>query len=172
MKRFHVHVAVEDLAANVRFYSAMFGVAPTVLKDDYAKWMIEDPRVNFAISSRGLKAGINHLGIQVESGAELAVLRQQTERAEIAALDQPAAACCYARSNKYWTTDPQGVAWETFQTLGAIPVYGESARKAESTGEDTAACCIPAPAEAPTTACCGSGAESPGNGERTERCCG
>src|SRR5262249_609230 len=125
MKRFHVHLAVEDLAANVRFYSAMFGAEPTVLKDDYAKWMIDDPRVTFAISSRGLKTGINHRGVQVESDAELVSLRGQAERAEIAALDQPAAACCYARSNKYWTTDPQGVAWETFHTLGTIPVYGE-----------------------------------------------
>ena len=140
MKRFHVHLAVEDLAANIRFYSAMFGMPPAVSKDDYAKWMLEDPPVNFAISSRGLKAGVNHLGIQVESDEELTQLRAQAERAELVAIDQPQAACCYARSNKYWTTDPQGVAWETFQTLGAIPVFGEDAREAKS---EKAACCIP-----------------------------
>ena len=142
MKRLHVHVSVDDLAQSVRFYSTLFAAEPTVLKDDYAKWMIEDPPVNFAISSRGLKAGINHLGFQVESEDELARLRAQTERAEIVALDQPAASCCYARSNKYWTTDPQGIAWETFQTLGAIPVFGEDAQEA-STQSETSACCIP-----------------------------
>lgn len=124
MKRFHVHVAVDDLAASIRFYSAVFGMPPTVEKGDYAKWMLEDPRVNFAISSRGLKPGLDHLGIQVDSDAELTALRTEVAKAEIAALDQPGAACCYATSNKYWTTDPQGIAWETFRTLGDIPTFG------------------------------------------------
>lgn len=114
MKRFHVHVAVDDLAASIRFYSAVFGMPPTVEKGDYAKWMLEDPRVNFAISSRGLKPGLDHLGIQVDSDAELTALRTEVAKAEIAALDQPGAACCYATSNKYWTTDPQGI-------LGDLP---------------------------------------------------
>ena len=109
MKRFHVHVAVDDLDANVRFYSKMFGTPPTVLKLDYAKWMLEDPRVNFAISKRGVKPGVDHLGVQVESDAKLHRLREQVAAAEIAALDQSNAECCYARSDKYWITDPQGI---------------------------------------------------------------
>lgn len=137
MKRFHVHVAVDDLDANVRFYSTVFGTQPTVLKSDYAKWMLDDPRINFAISKRGAKSGVDHLGVQVESEQELSELREQVAAAEIAALDQPNADCCYARSDKYWVTDPQGVAWETFHTLDSIPVFGETAR-AERT-----ACCSP-----------------------------
>ena len=108
MKRFHVHISVEDLEANVRFYSTIFGMPPTVLKSDYAKWIVDDPRINFAISNRGLRAGIDHLGVQVESEAELTALREQVSKAQISAFDQPNADCCYARSDKYWTTDPQG----------------------------------------------------------------
>lgn len=152
MKRFHVHVAVDDLDANVRFYSTVFGAAPTVLKPDYAKWMLEDPRINFAISRRGLTPGVDHLGVQVESEQELTSLRQQVAEAEIAALDQPKTECCYARSDKYWVTDPQGVAWETFHTLDSIPVYGHTAR------EEGTQCCSPAPtvgsASAKSGACC------------------
>jgi catechol 2,3-dioxygenase-like lactoylglutathione lyase family enzyme len=139
MKRFHVHVAVNDLDASVRFYSNVFGMPPTVLKEDYAKWMVEDPRVNFAISKRGLKPGVDHLGMQVESEAELTELRKQVAAAEIAALDQTNTVCCYARSDKYWITDPQGVAWETFHTLDSVPVYGEASRAQQT------ACCSPAP---------------------------
>jgi len=144
MKRFHVHVAVDDLAANIRFYSAAFGMPPSVEKPDYAKWMLEDPRVNFAISTRGRAPGVDHLGLQVDSEEELVALREQVTRAEIAALDQPRAECCYARSDKYWTTDPQGIAWETFRTLGEVPVYGETSRNAA--GKPAAACCTPAAA--------------------------
>src|SRR5687768_1015479 len=115
MKRFHVHVAVDDLEANVRFYSTVFGAQPAVQKPDYAKWMLEDPRINFAISQRGAKTGVDHLGLQVDSDEELTALRAQVASAEIAALDQPHATCCYARSDKYWITDPQGVAWETYR---------------------------------------------------------
>jgi catechol 2,3-dioxygenase-like lactoylglutathione lyase family enzyme len=142
MKRFHVHLAVDDLAANIRFYSTVFGIPPTVEKSDYAKWMLDDPRVNFAISNRGLKAGVDHLGVQVDSDEELAALRENTARAEIAALDQTGAGCCYARSDKYWITDPQGIAWETFHTLGEIPVYGEHTDRGS-------ACCAPVSAAAP-----------------------
>jgi len=152
MKRFHVHVAVDDLEGNVRFYSTVFGSSPSVLKPDYARWMVEDPRINFAISKRGAKAGVDHLGIQVESEQELAELRQQVKTAEIAALDQPNADCCYARSDKYWVTDPQGVPWETFHTLDTIPVFGETARAEQS------ACCSVTPiadlASAKSGACC------------------
>lgn len=141
MKRFHVHVAVDDLEANVRFYSTVFGVQPTVQKPDYAKWMLEDPRINFAISQRGAKAGVDHLGFQVDSDEELSALRKQIGDAEIAALDQPDATCCYARSDKYWITDPQGVAWETYHTLGEAEIYG-AGRKTAATAS---ACCSPTP---------------------------
>jgi catechol 2,3-dioxygenase-like lactoylglutathione lyase family enzyme len=152
MKRFHVHVAVDDLQANVRFYSTVFGTQPSVLKADYAKWMLDDPRINFAISQRGARAGVDHLGIQVESENELSKLREQAAAAEIAVLDQPNADCCYARADKYWVTDPQGVAWETFHTLESIPVFGETAR-AERTP-----CCSATPttdsASVKSGACC------------------
>jgi catechol 2,3-dioxygenase-like lactoylglutathione lyase family enzyme len=143
MKRFHVHVAVDDLAASIRFYSTVFGAQPTVVKDDYAKWMLDDPRVNFAISSRGAKLGLDHLGLQVDSDAELAALRAQVGKAEIAAFDQSQAACCYAKSDKYWINDPQGIAWETFHTLDQIPVFGADTQRAEE-GEGDSACCAPA----------------------------
>ena len=142
MKRFHVHVAVNDLAANIRFYSTVFGMPPTVEKSDYAKWMLEDPRMNFAISQRGVKTGVDHLGFQVDSDEELTVLRKQVADAEIAAFDQPDATCCYARSDKYWITDPQGIAWETYRTLGEAEVYGVEIKKAAESG----ACCSPSPA--------------------------
>jgi len=143
MKRFHVHVTVKDFAASVQFYSTVFGMPPTVLKPDYAKWMVDDPRINFAISKRGSKPGVDHLGVQVESDTELTTLREQVAKAPIVALDQSDAACCYARSDKYWVTDPQGIAWETFHTLDSIPVYGDVAR-----GESSACCA------AESNACC------------------
>jgi catechol 2,3-dioxygenase-like lactoylglutathione lyase family enzyme len=157
MKRFHVHIAVDDLAANIRFYSTAFGMRPTVEKADYAKWMLEEPRVNFAISSRGGAPGVDHLGMQVDSEEELAALREQVAKAEIAALDQPRAECCYALSDKYWTTDPQGIAWETFHTLGSVPVYGAASRK--TAASRAAACCAPqadtgAPQPAKAKTCC------------------
>jgi len=152
MNRFHVHVSVDDLDANVRFYSTVFGMPPSVLKPDYAKWMLEDPRVNFAISKQGGKPGLDHLGVQLESEAELTELREQVANAEIAVLDQPNAECCYARSDKYWTTDPQGIAWETFHTLDTIPVFGETDRA------HTNRCCGAAPtvetAPGKPSACC------------------
>jgi lactoylglutathione lyase len=155
MKRFHVHVAVQDLAASVRFYSMVFGAEPSVVKSDYAKWMLEDPRLNFAISQRGGAAGVNHLGIQVDSAEELAALREQVEKADVAARDEIGANCCYAKSDKYWVEDPQGVAWETFHTLGSIPVYGEVADAADG----QRACCAPQvpvafPSKSKTNACC------------------
>jgi sugar lactone lactonase YvrE len=118
---------------------------PTVLKPDYAKWMVDDPRINFAISKRGLRAGVDHLGVQVESDAELIALREQVAAAEVDVRDQPNADCCYARSDKYWTTDPQGIAWETFHTLGSIPIYGDAKRADPTPGSTESvksnACC-------------------------------
>jgi catechol 2,3-dioxygenase-like lactoylglutathione lyase family enzyme len=139
MKRFHVHVSVDNFDASLKFYSTMFGTPPTLLKPDYAKWMLDDPRVNFAISKRGLKPGVDHLGVQVESEAELTVLREQAAAAGIAMLDQPSALCCYARSDKYWITDPQRIAWEIFHTLESIPVYGDTLPL------ESKACCGSAP---------------------------
>jgi catechol 2,3-dioxygenase-like lactoylglutathione lyase family enzyme len=144
MKRFHVHVAVNDLEANVRFYSKVFGTAPTVQKPDYAKWMLEDPRINFAISNRGATPGVDHIGFQVDSDAELSALRKQMAEAEIGAVDQSNATCCYAHSDKYWITDPQGVAWETYHTLGQAEIFGASTKKTP----DAQACCGAKPAAA------------------------
>jgi len=147
MKRFHMHVAVENLDENVRFYSTLFGAGPTVHKPDYAKWMLDDPRVNFAISTRIGETGLDHVGIQAENEGELEDVRARLARADQAYVTQKDAACCYAKSNKYWVEDPQGLAWETWHTLEAIPTYGSGTRPA---GEGrTVACCAPAkqPAE-------------------------
>lgn len=146
MKRLHVHVSVEDLAASTRFYSTLFGRAPTMTRSNYAKWQLDDPRVNFAISNGRTKVGLNHLGIQTDSDEELDNLRAQMNEAEIAGLAESNVACCYHRSNKYWVTDPTGIAWETFHTLGEVPVYGESTRL-----QSGAACCS-ADAKAPARA--------------------
>jgi catechol 2,3-dioxygenase-like lactoylglutathione lyase family enzyme len=142
MKRLHVHVAVHDLEQSVRFYKALFDAEPTVKKDDYAKWQLEDPRVNFAISKRGGKTGLDHLGIQAESDGELTALRSQLAQADVAILDQKNATCCYAKSDKHWTLDPQGVAWESFHTLESAPTYGDDTRTKVGR-EAKAACCAP-----------------------------
>jgi len=119
----------------------VFGREPSVVKKDYAKWMLEDPRLNFAISQRGRAPGVNHLGIQVDSDAELAEMRQRIAAADVAALDQKGASCCYAKADKYWVLDPQGVAWETFHTLEGAPVFGED-KRAAAAGVGNA-CCAP-----------------------------
>ena len=144
MKRFHVHVAVNDLQQSIRFYSAMFAAEPVVKKDDYAKWMLDDPRVNFAISTHAKKEGIDHLGIQAENGAELEEIGSRLAQADVSVLPQKGASCCYAKSDKYWTLDPQGIAWESFHSLDTVPVYGEDLRV--KAGEKKAACCAPAAA--------------------------
>jgi len=141
MKRLHVHVAVHDLEQSIRFYKALFDAEPTVKKDDYAKWQLEDPRVNFAISQRGAKTGVDHLGIQAEDDAELARLRSQLAQADVAIMDQENATCCYAKSDKHWTIDPQGIAWESFHTLESAPRYGDDTRI--EARETKAACCAP-----------------------------
>ena len=135
MKRFHVHVTVDKLDENIRFYSTLFGQAPAVEKDDYAKWMLDDPRLNFAISKSGRGTGVNHLGLQVDSDAELESLEARLARSEADVLDEKDATCCYAHSDKHWATDPQGVVWETFHTRGEAQVYGESPGLTQS------ACC-------------------------------
>ena len=142
-KRLHVQVAVEDLDSSIHFYSELFGTDPVVLKSDYAKWMLEDPRVNFAISQRGAKPGIQHLGIQVESRAALAEVYARLERAQRPVLEEGATTCCYAQSEKSWIEDPQGVRWETFLTTGESTVYGHNPARAEAAETVSSACCAP-----------------------------
>jgi catechol 2,3-dioxygenase-like lactoylglutathione lyase family enzyme len=145
MSRFHVHVHVEDVAKSARFYSTLFGAEPSVLKDDYAKWMLEEPKVNFAISTRG-ERGISHLGIQVETDAELREIAGRLRAAGEKTADQEAVTCCYARGNKNWASDPAGLRWETFFTFADATIYGE----------DTGVFTEPPKAEGGTaTACCG-----------------
>jgi len=148
MKRLHVHVAVDDLKTSIGFYSTLFGAGPGVLKDDYAKWMLADPKVNFAISSRaGRVSGIDHLGIQVESDGELRELSGRLKEAGQRTRDQQATTCCYAQSNKAWVDDPSGVRWETFFTFGEATVYGEDEPPAAPAPIQS--CCAPA-----SKACC------------------
>ena len=155
MKRFHVHVAVHDLEQSIRFYSALFGADPTIKKPDYAKWMLEDPRINFAISDGHARQGVDHLGMQAENGDELEEIGTRLARADVSTTAQKNASCCYARSDKYWTIDPQGIAWESFHTLDSVPVYGSDSRKAAEPAAKSAACCSPRPAAATEkTACC------------------
>jgi lactoylglutathione lyase len=137
MKRFHVHVHVEDLPASIAFYSKLFAAAPAKVESDYAKWMLDDPRVNFAISHRGGKPGVDHLGLQADTEDELAELKSRAQAADMALLDEGETACCYARSDKYWLTDPDGVAWEQFHTLDDIPVFGVDRKPVET----ASACC-------------------------------
>ena len=146
MKRFHVHVAVHDLEKSIRFYKAMFDAEPTVRRPDYAKWQLDDPRINFAISQRGAKTGVDHLGIQAENAVELEQLRSQLAQADVAIMDQKNATCCYAKSDKHWTIDPQGIAWESFHTLESAPRYGDDLRSGTRlpVREAKAACCAPA----------------------------
>ncbi len=141
MKRLHIHIAVDELADSINFYSTIFGAAPNIEHKDYAKWTIDDPAVNFAISNRGQTAGINHLGIQVDSESELKEISQRLEEAEITSSKQEGASCCYANSNKHWALDPQGIAWESFHTLADIPTFSQGNKEHEQT--ESSACCIP-----------------------------
>jgi len=164
MKRLHVHVSVDDLAQSIRFYSTLFAVQPAVTKPDYAKWMLEDPRVNFAISARSGESGLDHLGIQVETPDELHEVYGRLKQADRPVLEEGATTCCYAQSEKSWITDPQGLSWETFLTSGESTVYGDSVdlgpirTKAVAccTPETPqAVCCDPKPELAATAPCCG-----------------
>jgi len=139
MKRIHLHVSVDDLAKSISFYNTLFGAAPTVVKDDYAKWMMEDPRVNFAISQRGAKAGLDHVGIQVESDEELSEIRCRLEKADMDMLTQAGTTCCYAKSDKHWVQDPSGIAWETYRTLESAPTFNNATEQTAPEG----ACCAP-----------------------------
>jgi hypothetical protein len=162
MKRLHVHVAVEDLVQSVHFYSTLFATEPAVVKPDYAKWMLDDPRVNFAISARGQGAGVEHLGIQVETPDELREVYGRLQQAQQPVLEEGVTTCCYAKSEKSWISDPQGLSWETFLTSDESTVYGEDpdfkSMKSNACCTPTTpqgVCCAPKP-ELPTdAACCG-----------------
>ncbi|MBX9747298.1 MAG: VOC family protein [Hyphomonadaceae bacterium] len=151
MKRMHVHVAVDDLSKSIGFYSTLFGVEPSVVKDDYAKWMLEDPRVNFAISARGVTPGVDHIGIQVDDRAELAVLSDRLKAAGEHTFDQEATNCCYAKSDKSWVSDPSGLRWETFFTHGEATTYGEDASEEK---QSSGACCGTETTKTKAAACC------------------
>lgn len=152
MKRLHVHIGVEDLERSIHFYSTLFGAAPTVTKPDYAKWMLEDPRVNFAISAGHAHRGIEHLGIQVESAEELQDVYGRLKAADRPVLEEGATTCCYAKSEKSWIADPQGVVWEAFFTSGEATVYGDGPALGALSETAETGCCTPAVAAKP--ACC------------------
>jgi predicted enzyme related to lactoylglutathione lyase len=156
MKRMHVHVAVEDLDRSIGFYSALFDSAPNVVKPDYAKWMLEDPRVNFAISTRGRTPGLDHLGIQVESKTELTEVYARLRNAGGAVIEQGNTMCCYAKSEKAWIDDPAGISWETFHTTGESTVYGDGTGEREARIAHDKSCCAPqAERTVAKAACCG-----------------
>jgi catechol 2,3-dioxygenase-like lactoylglutathione lyase family enzyme len=152
MKRFHAHVMVSDLESSVRFYSTLFGAKPVVLKPDYAKWMLEDPRVNFAITAGATATGLDHLGLQVESDEELAEIAGRFEAAGRTVAKQENAACCYAQGNKGWVSDPGGLSWETFHTFGESTVYGSDRPPLGAAQSNSESCCTPAPSS--SSPCC------------------
>lgn len=162
MNRFHVHLNVADLGSSIRFYTQLFAAPPAVVKDDYAKWMLDDPRVNFAISHRGARAGLNHLGVQAETADELAGIRARFAAADGDAIyDEPNVTCCYARGNKHWTRDPQGIAWEAFHTLDDVPLFGgdvtpRATRASAREGGETRCCGVDdaRATEMPRNGCC------------------
>jgi hypothetical protein len=170
MKRLHVHVSVDNLTDSISFYSSMFAAEPTVVKPDYAKWMLDDPRVNFAISRRGLDVGVNHLGIQVESSEELKEMEGRLKTLQQPMVTQESASCCYAKSDKYWVEDPSGIAWETYHTLDSIPVYGADAVNTDGTNAGVA-CCIPLAKTNDKSSCCVPDNETRPNETRASACC-
>ena len=155
MKRMHVHVTVKDIQQSIGFYSALFAAQPAVAKADYAKWMLDDPRVNFAISTRGREPGLDHLGIQVESKEELNEVHVRLQQAGTDIIEQGQTTCCYAKSEKSWIDDPAGIAWETFLTSGESTDYGDGSGERNVRVAHEAACCVPQAAPAKAAACCG-----------------
>lgn len=137
MKRMHLHISVDDLYKSILFYNAVFGMTPTVQKTDYAKWMLDDPLVNFAISNRGTKIGLDHIGIQTDGNDELEAIKARMEKAEMDILSQEGTTCCYAKSDKHWVQDPSGIAWETYHTLESALTFSDEKKISET------ACCAP-----------------------------
>ena len=148
MKRFHIHVGVKNLNESVQFYSTLFGQKPIKLKEDYAKWLLEDPKLNFAISTRTGESGVDHLGIQVDEASELSELTERLKKADLRLQDEGETTCCYSESNKAWVTDPSGVAWETYHNMADAEVYSESAK------EDESACCATNEPSESQNSCC------------------
>lgn len=140
MKRFHIHVGVKSIAESVQFYSTLFGQKPTKLKEDYAKWMLEDPRLNFAISTRSGEKGVDHLGIQVDTAEELSEITNRLQNADLGVYDEGETTCCYAESNKAWVQDPSGLAWEAYQNMSDADVFGV---RTKEDAEETESCCAP-----------------------------
>jgi len=138
MSRLHLHISVDDIEKNIQFYSALFGAQPTKVEDDYAKWQLDDPKVNFAISNRSDVKGVDHVGIQTESTEELTELEERLTAAGISGVAQESSTCCYAESEKYWTFDPQGIPWETFHTLSSAAVF-----KLDTSESNGTSCCAP-----------------------------
>jgi catechol-2,3-dioxygenase len=165
MKRMHIHVGVKNIEESVRFYSALFGTGPAKLKPDYAKWMLEDPRLNFAISTRTKETGLDHLGLQVDDAGELTALREQMSAANISTHSNGETTCCYARSEKSWVEDPNGIAWEAYHSMEDVQIFS-----ANDAVDETGACCTPQtlqgvccdpkPQLAATALCCGAGQEA------------
>jgi predicted enzyme related to lactoylglutathione lyase len=154
MKRMHVHVGVEDLQRSIGFYSALFATPPVVIKSDYAKWMLDDPRVNFAISTRGRQPGLDHLGIQVENKDELNEVYARLHKAGGTVIAQGQTSCCYAKSEKSWLDDPAGIAWETFLTTGESTDYSDGTGERDARAAHAKACCVPQAAPAPAASAC------------------
>jgi catechol-2,3-dioxygenase len=150
MKRFHVHVGVKDIESSIQFYSTLFGQKPSKVKEDYAKWMLEDPRINFAISTHANTQGVDHLGIQVDEGSELTELTERLKKADLKVFGEGEATCCYAESSKAWVKDPAGVAWEAYHTMADAEVYSEKLKV--KLGEKTA-CCAAAPSPSKSSCC-------------------
>lgn len=147
MKRFHIHISIDDLDKSIDFYSKLFGSEPTKRKSDYAKWMLDDPKVNFAISSRGAKPGIDHLGIQSEDAKELDAVRERLKNADMQTFDEGDTVCCYAKSDKTWVQDPSGIAWETYRNMGDAALFSDAA-------SNETACCLPEKTESEQVECC------------------
>lgn len=151
MKRFHIHVGVEDLKSSVQFYSTLFGQKPTKLRDDYAKWMLDDPRINFAISTHVGEKGVDHLGVQVDEDSELAEITERLKKADLGVYDEGETTCCYAESKKAWVQDPAGIAWEAYRTMADAEVFNSKAKENE---EDASSCCVSDDDDSGTS-CCG-----------------
>ena len=157
MKRMHVHVSVESLDNAIAFYSNLFAAQPSVVQSDYAKWMLDDPRVNFAISSCGRQPGLDHLGIQVESQDELQEVYARLRKAGGNIIEQGQTSCCYAKSEKSWIDDPAGISWETFFTTGETTHYGDGTGERDARVAHEKGCCAPTasqPAPQTASACC------------------
>lgn len=151
MKRFHIHVGVKNLNESIQFYSTVFGQKPSKVKEDYAKWMLEDPRINFAISTRANVVGVDHLGLQVDEEQELSAITERMKNADLGVYDEGTTTCCYAESNKAWVKDPSGIAWEAYHTMADADLFNDKSKNSESSAN---ACCAPSSIKVEASSCC------------------